>query len=62
MESLQIRAIKTQYIVFVTITNTISSIIIQVNLNLSSIFKTLGSIFVFLLTPFLSSTYCTNLI
>lgn len=62
MESLQIRAVKTQYIVFIIITNTISSISIQVNLNLSSIFKALDSIFVFLLPPFLSSTYCTNLI
>ena len=62
MESLQIRAIKVQYIVFIIITNTISSISIQVNLNLSSIFKALDSIFVFLLPPFLSSTYYINLI
>nr|DAR78886.1 MAG TPA: hypothetical protein [Caudoviricetes sp.] len=33
MESLQIRAIETQYIVFIIITNTISSIIVLVNLH-----------------------------
>nr|DAD62330.1 MAG TPA: hypothetical protein [Caudoviricetes sp.] len=33
MESLQIRAVKTQYIVFIIITNTISSIIVLVNLH-----------------------------
>lgn len=62
MESLQIRAIKTQYIVFTIITNTISSIIVLVNLHQSSVFEGLAYIFLFLLSPFLSSTYCTNLI
>ena len=52
MESLQIRAINILYIVFTIHVNTISSIIIRVNLKKSSIFKTLSHIFAYLLSQF----------